>query len=72
MHTPSALLHKPRDVLTPEEIRQLRGMDPEKLGALRRWLMRSDNRNFAADLIRHGYLVLEVERVFEHARQARI
>ena len=28
MHTPSALLHKPRDVFTPEEIRQLRALDP--------------------------------------------
>lgn len=37
-------------------------MDPGKLEALRQWLLQSDDRNFAADVIRRGYLVLEVER----------
>lgn len=46
----------------PQDIRRLGGMDPEKLGALREWLMKSDGRPFAADVIRHGYIVLEVER----------
>lgn len=51
-----------RHLDTPGEIRRLGGMDPEKLDALRQWLMRSDDRNFAAVVIRHGYVVLEVER----------
>src|SRR5208337_2539851 len=46
----------------PEDIRRLGGADPAKLGALREWLWRSDDRNFAAVVIRHGYIVLEVER----------
>ncbi|MCW5551002.1 MAG: serine hydrolase [Verrucomicrobiae bacterium] len=45
-----------------DEIRQLAGMDPSKLDELRDWLLKSDNRNFAAVVIRHGYIVLEVER----------
>ena len=45
-----------------DEIRQIAGMDPAKLDALKEWLLKSDNRNFAADVIRHGYIVLEVER----------
>ena len=46
----------------PDDIRQLSGMDPTKLGELRQWLLKSDNRNFAAVVIRNGYIVLEVER----------
>lgn len=46
----------------PEEIRRLAGMDPKKLDALGNWLLQSDNRNFAAVVIRNGYVVLEVER----------
>lgn len=46
----------------PEEIRRLGGMDPEKLKELKEWLMKSDKRGFAADVIRNGYIVLEVER----------
>ena len=45
-----------------DEIRQTAGMDPAKLDALKERLLKSDNRNFAADVIRHGYIVLEVER----------
>lgn len=46
----------------PDGIRQLAGMDPTKLGELKDWLMRSDKRNFAAVVIRNGYIVLEIER----------
>ena len=46
----------------PEDIRQIAGMDPAKLDALKEWLLKSDNRNFAAVVIRRGYIVLEVER----------
>ncbi|NOZ41098.1 MAG: beta-lactamase family protein [Planctomycetes bacterium] len=45
-----------------EEISRIAGMDPEKLNGLKQWLLESDDRNFAADVIRHGHLVLEVER----------
>src|SRR5882672_4302841 len=38
------------------------GMDPDKLAQLRQWLRDSDARDFAAVVIRHGFLVLEVER----------
>jgi len=44
------------------DIRRLAGMDPEKLAELKEWLLRSDNRKFAAVVIRRGYIVLEVER----------
>ena len=46
----------------PVEVRRLGGMDPVKLDELREWLLRSDDRDFAAVVIRNGYLVLEVER----------
>jgi CubicO group peptidase (beta-lactamase class C family) len=46
----------------PEEIRRTAGMDPEKLADLQQWLIASDQRPFAATVIRHGYIVLEVER----------
>jgi CubicO group peptidase (beta-lactamase class C family) len=46
----------------PDEIRNLAGMDPEKLSELKDWLMASDNRDFAAVVIRNGYIVLQVER----------
>ena len=45
-----------------EDIRRLAGMDPGKLAELKQWLLDSDDRSFAADVIRHGYIVLEVER----------
>jgi CubicO group peptidase (beta-lactamase class C family) len=45
-----------------DEIRQVGGMNPDKLSELKQWLLDSDNRTFAAVLIRHGYIVLEVER----------
>jgi CubicO group peptidase (beta-lactamase class C family) len=46
----------------PDSIRRLAGMDPEKLAELRAWLRESDRRNFAAVVIRRGYIVLEEER----------
>lgn len=51
-----------REVEGPEGIRRWGGMDPEKLAGLRQWLLESDSRNFAATVIRHGWIVLEVER----------
>jgi len=38
------------------------GMDPARLEDLKIWLMESDNRDFAALVIRQGKIVLEVER----------
>jgi CubicO group peptidase (beta-lactamase class C family) len=46
----------------PGQIRGLAGMDPEKLAGLKEWLLASDERNFAAVVIKNGYIVLEVER----------
>ena len=51
-----------RVLTNAEDIRLLAGMDPEKLAALKEWLLQSDDRNFAAVVIRRGYIVLEVER----------
>ena len=45
-----------------DNIRGLAGMDPGKLADLKQWLLDSDDRTFAADVIRHGYIALEVER----------
>jgi CubicO group peptidase (beta-lactamase class C family) len=44
------------------EVRRVAGVDPEKLTALRQWLLDSDKRDFAAVVIRRGFIVLEVER----------
>jgi CubicO group peptidase (beta-lactamase class C family) len=51
-----------RKLEKPDEIRRIAGMDPDKLSELKDWLMASDKRNFAAVVIRNGYIVLEVER----------
>ncbi|HOW73656.1 MAG TPA: serine hydrolase [Candidatus Paceibacterota bacterium] len=51
-----------RTLGNPDEIRRLAGADPAKLGELKAWLLHSDDRNFAAVVIRRGYVVLEVER----------
>jgi len=51
-----------RKLEKPDDIRRLSGMDPAKLDQLREWLLKSDNRNFAAVVIRNGYIILEVER----------
>jgi CubicO group peptidase (beta-lactamase class C family) len=46
----------------PESIRRQAGMDPDRLKELRAWLRQSDDRSFAAVVIRRGYIVLEEER----------
>jgi len=51
-----------RRLSAPEEIRSVAGMDPAKLDELREWLLKSDDRDFAAVVIRHGYIVLQAER----------
>jgi CubicO group peptidase (beta-lactamase class C family) len=51
-----------RKLEKPDEIRRLAGMEPARLDALRDWLLKSDKRDFAAVIIRNGYVVLEVER----------
>jgi CubicO group peptidase (beta-lactamase class C family) len=51
-----------RKLETADEIRQKAGVDPGKLAALKQWLLDSDKRDFAAVVIRRGYIVLEVER----------
>lgn len=51
-----------RKLETPGDIRARAGMDPDRLADLRAWLLQSDQRPFAAVVIRRGYVVLEVER----------
>lgn len=51
-----------RKLETLDDIRRLAGMDPAKLDELREWLLKSDDRSFAAVVIRHGHIALEVER----------
>ena len=51
-----------RKLNSVQEIRETGGMDPQKLEELKQWLMLSDKRDFAAVVIRHGHVVLEVER----------
>ena len=51
-----------RMVENEDEIETIGGMDKAKFAALREWLLKSDNRPFAAVVIRHGTIVLQVER----------
>jgi CubicO group peptidase (beta-lactamase class C family) len=51
-----------RVLTAAEEVRSVAGMDPGKLAALKEWLLSSDNRDFAAVVVRRGHVVLEVER----------
>src|SRR5687767_10352227 len=51
-----------RTLATAEDVRRIGGMDPEKLADLEKWLRASDERNFAATVIRRGHIVFEVER----------
>ena len=51
-----------RQVETEAEIETIGGMDKTKLAALRQWLFDSDDRPFAAVVIRRGTIVLQVER----------
>jgi CubicO group peptidase (beta-lactamase class C family) len=46
----------------PQDVRKVAGMDPGKLDDLKEWLLQSDKRDFAAIVIRRGFVVLEVER----------
>ncbi|AMV36053.1 serine hydrolase [Planctomyces sp. SH-PL62] len=46
----------------PDAIRRVAGMDPARLADLREWLRRSDDRKFAAVVVRRGHIVLEAER----------
>jgi len=55
----------------PDEVRNLGGMDPDKLAAFRQWLLASDQRDFAAVVVRRGHVVLEVERGNNAATDAR-
>ena len=51
-----------RAVENDDEIETIGGMDKAKIASLRDWLLKSDNRPFAAVVIRHGTVVLQVER----------
>ncbi len=46
----------------PDDVRRLAGMDPDQLAELKAWLLQSDQRNFAAVVIRNGQVVLDLER----------
>jgi CubicO group peptidase (beta-lactamase class C family) len=51
-----------RRVGSEDEIGSVAGMDRAKVAELQDWLLKSDNRPFAAVVIRHGTIVLQVER----------
>ena len=51
-----------RKLVEAQQIQQVAGMDPVKLADLGEWLLQSDDRKFAAVVIRRGWIVLEVER----------
>jgi CubicO group peptidase (beta-lactamase class C family) len=51
-----------RKLESSEAARRVAGMEPVRLAELKDWLLKSDGRRFAAVVIRHGYIVLEVER----------
>jgi CubicO group peptidase (beta-lactamase class C family) len=51
-----------RTLTNRNDLEQVAGVDPDRLTALRDWLLASDQRNFAAVVIRRGYVVLRVER----------
>src|SRR4051794_17850633 len=51
-----------RILKSPGEVRAVAGMDPARLQDLRDWLLKSDDRKFAAVVIRRGHVVLQVER----------
>ena len=60
-----------RTLEAPEQIRSIAGMDPARLAELKRWLLDSDDRDFAAVVIRRGYVVLQVERGNSAAKDTR-
>ena len=51
-----------RKLTSPDDLQTIAQIDPAKLDDLRQWLLDSDKRDFAAVVIRRGYIVLEVER----------
>ncbi len=51
-----------RMVGNEDEIETIAGMDKAKIAALREWLLKSDSRPFAAVVIRHGMIALQIER----------
>lgn len=51
-----------RSVENEDEIEASAGMDKGKIAELREWLLKSDDRPFAAVVIRRGTIVLQVER----------
>lgn len=51
-----------RQVETAAEIETIGGMSQQKIAELRQWLLDSDERPFAAVVIRRGHVVLQVER----------
>lgn len=51
-----------RTLEKPDDLRTRAGVDPDKLADLKAWLLKSDDRPFAAVVVRNGYVVLEVER----------
>jgi CubicO group peptidase (beta-lactamase class C family) len=51
-----------RSLNNADDLRQKAGVDDAKLRDLKQWLLDSDKRDFAAVVIRRGYIVLEVER----------
>ncbi len=51
-----------RQVSSEDEIESICGMDKAKIATLRQWLLESDDRPFAAVVIRRGTIVLQVER----------
>jgi CubicO group peptidase (beta-lactamase class C family) len=46
----------------PNDVEKIGGMNPIKLAELKEWLLHSDDRDFAAVVIRKGHVVLELER----------
>ncbi len=60
-----------RAVETEDEIESIAQMDPRKIAELREWLLRSDERPFAAVVIRGATIVLQVERGNSAATDAR-
>ena len=51
-----------RVVESADDIETLGGMDQHRIAELKQWLLQSDQRPFAAVVIRHGIIVLQVER----------
>ena len=51
-----------RKLESGEDVRRIAAVDQGKLESLRQWLLASDQRDFAAVVIRRGWIVLQVER----------